>query len=65
MTSDIDGLTLAHTIRGEGPTLVLIHGIVHRQHAWDSVVEILARHRRVVTVDLPGHGAGVSGRFAR
>ncbi|MCX6493624.1 MAG: alpha/beta fold hydrolase [Rhodococcus sp.] len=57
MTSDIDGLTLAHTIRGEGPTLVLIHGIVHRQHAWDSVVDILARHRRVVTVDLPGHGA--------
>jgi pimeloyl-ACP methyl ester carboxylesterase len=57
VTSDIDGLTLAHTIRGEGPTLVLIHGIVHRQHAWDSVVDILARHRRVVTVDLPGHGA--------
>ncbi|MGV8875234.1 MAG: alpha/beta fold hydrolase [Rhodococcus sp. (in: high G+C Gram-positive bacteria)] len=57
MTFEIDGPTLAHTIRGEGPTLVLIHGIVHRQHAWDSVVETLARHRRVVTVDLPGHGA--------
>ncbi|MDI9929593.1 alpha/beta fold hydrolase [Rhodococcus sp. IEGM 1354] len=56
MTFDIDGRTLAHTVRGEGPTLVLIHGIVHRQHAWDSVVDELARHRRVVTVDLPGHG---------
>ena len=57
MTFEIDGPSLAHTIRGEGPTLVLIHGIVHRQHAWDSVIETLARHRRVVTVDLPGHGA--------
>ncbi|OZD01797.1 alpha/beta hydrolase [Rhodococcus sp. 06-235-1A] len=56
MTFEIDGSALAHTIRGEGPTLVLIHGIVHRQHAWDSVIETLARHRRVVTVDLPGHG---------
>lgn len=48
---------LAHTIRGEGPTLVLLHGLVHRQHAWDSVIDELARHRRVITVDLPGHGA--------
>lgn len=47
---------LAHTIYGHGPTLVLIHGLVHRQHAWDSVIEELARHRRVITVDLPGHG---------
>lgn len=49
-------MELAHTITGSGPTLVLIHGLVHRQHAWDAVVPTLAEHRRVITVDLPGHG---------
>ncbi|MGL6235901.1 MAG: alpha/beta fold hydrolase [Segniliparus sp.] len=49
-------MELARTIRGSGPTLVLVHGIVHQQHAWDAVVDELARSCRVVTVDLPGHG---------
>ncbi|GAA4802430.1 alpha/beta fold hydrolase [Tomitella cavernea] len=49
-------MELAYDIRGEGPTLVLVHGVIHRRHAWDPVVDLLARHRRVVTVDLPGHG---------
>lgn len=57
MTDGSGRADLAHTIHGQGPTLVLIHGIVHRQHAWDAVIEPLARHRRVITVDLPGHGA--------
>ncbi|QBS44839.1 alpha/beta hydrolase [Nocardia sp. CS682] len=49
-------LELAYDVRGHGPTLILLHGLVHRRHAWDPVAERLARHRRVVTVDLPGHG---------
>lgn len=49
-------MDLAHTVRGTGPTLVLVHGLSHRQHAWNPVLAGLARHRRVVTVDLPGHG---------
>ncbi|MEV0251824.1 alpha/beta hydrolase [Nocardia sp. NPDC050712] len=49
-------LELAYDVRGHGPTLILLHGLVHRRHAWDPVADRLARHRRVVTVDLPGHG---------
>ncbi|MDG3009730.1 alpha/beta hydrolase [Rhodococcus sp. D2-41] len=49
-------MQLAHEIRGEGPTLVLVHGVVHRRHAWNPVLDLLTPHRRVVTVDLPGHG---------
>lgn len=49
-------MELAHSITGSGPTLVLVHGVTHRRHAWDAVLPILAPHRRVVTVDLPGHG---------
>ena len=49
-------MTLSHDISGSGPTLVLVHGIVHRRQAWDSLVDQLTPYRRVVTVDLPGHG---------
>ena len=47
---------IAHSIHGEGPTLVLIHGICHSRHAWDDVLPGLVDHFRVVTIDLPGHG---------
>lgn len=50
-------MQLAHEIRGEGPPLLLVHGVVHRRHAWDPVLDLLTPHRRVITVDLPGHGA--------
>ncbi len=49
-------MELAHEIRGSGPTLVLVHGVVHRQHAWAPVIDLLTDYRTVVTVDLPGHG---------
>ncbi|MGB3771645.1 MAG: alpha/beta hydrolase [Rhodococcus sp. (in: high G+C Gram-positive bacteria)] len=49
-------MTLRYDVTGSGPTLVLVHGVVHRRQAWDAVVPLLASHRRVVTVDLPGHG---------
>ena len=47
---------LYHQITGSGPTVVLIHGVCHRTHAWDPVVPMLAERFRVVAVDLPGHG---------
>jgi pimeloyl-ACP methyl ester carboxylesterase len=35
---------------------VLLHGIGHRRQAWDAVLPLLASHRELVPVDLPGHG---------
>ncbi|TQC48275.1 alpha/beta fold hydrolase [Rhodococcus sp. WS4] len=49
-------MDLPHDIAGSGPTLVLVHGIVHRRQAWNVLLEQLTPYRRVVTVDLPGHG---------
>lgn len=49
-------MMLKHDIAGDGPTLVLVHGVVHRRQAWDPVLNLLTPYRRVVTVDLPGHG---------
>ncbi|WP_067450015.1 alpha/beta fold hydrolase [Actinomadura macra] len=43
--------------RGEGPPLVLLHGIGHRWQAWSPVLDLLAAERDVIAVDLPGFGA--------
>ena len=49
-------MQLRHDVIGDGPTLVLVHGVIHRRQAWAPVAELLAPYRRVVVVDLPGHG---------
>lgn len=41
----------------DAPAVILIHGVMHRQHAWDPIIAALAEQWRVITVDLPGHGA--------
>jgi pimeloyl-ACP methyl ester carboxylesterase len=43
--------------RGAGPPLVLLHGIGHRWQAWEPVLDLLAKERDVIAVDLPGFGA--------
>lgn len=46
-------------VHGSGePTLVLVHGWAMDRHVWDGDVPRLAARHRVVTLDLPGHGAG-------
>ena len=47
---------LAHTRTGDGPPIVLMHGIGLDRHAWDPVVPLLAREHEVIAVDLPGFG---------
>ena len=47
---------LAHDVRGDGPLLVLVHGITENRHSWDPLVDDLARDHRVLRVDLRGHG---------
>lgn len=46
--------------RGSGPPLVLVHGIGSRWQIWDPLLDELARHRDVISVDLPGFGASPS-----
>jgi pimeloyl-ACP methyl ester carboxylesterase len=41
---------------GEGPPLVLIHGLAGRWQNWLENIPRLAQHRRVVALDLPGFG---------
>lgn len=47
---------LAHTRRGHGEPLVLLHGIGHRHAAFDPIVDELAQLYDVIAADLPGLG---------
>jgi len=47
---------IAHTRRGSGPPLVLIHALGADRHMWDPVLDRLAAERDVIAVDLPGFG---------
>lgn len=54
----IDGVRLH--VRDEGPrgadAVVLLHGLGSSLHTWDAWTRDLATTRRVVRLDLPGHG---------
>jgi pimeloyl-ACP methyl ester carboxylesterase len=52
---------LAHDRAGEGPPLVLLHGLGMSKEVWRPVVPRLARERAVIAVDLPGFGASPPG----
>jgi pimeloyl-ACP methyl ester carboxylesterase len=51
-----DPFALAWTELGEGPPLLLVHGLGDSHRTWRRVASRLAKHFRVLLVDLPGHG---------
>lgn len=52
-----DGVTLAYDVAGDGPPLLLVHGITESSASWAPLVPSLAASHRVITMDLRGHGA--------
>lgn len=55
------GVAVAYDVHGDGPPLVLVHGITECRAAWDPLVAPLVVGHTVVTVDLRGHGASGAG----
>ena len=51
-----DGARIAYEATGDGPAIVLVHGITESRHSWDPLVGELARDHRVIALDLRGHG---------
>ncbi len=52
----LHGRRVNYVQAGNGPVLLLIHGIAGALENWQAVAEPLARHHTVVAPDLPGHG---------
>lgn len=56
-TVEASGLLWHYQSVGDGPVMVLIHGTGASLETWRHLVPRLADRFRVVTFDLPGHGA--------
>ena len=53
---DLPNLKLYYEMTGDGPPLLLIHGLGSSTRDWEKQVELFAREYQVITLDLPGHG---------
>jgi pimeloyl-ACP methyl ester carboxylesterase len=52
----IDGVRTRYFLGGEGPPLTIVHGLGGAAVNFTKLAPILARRRRVLIPDLPGHG---------
>ena len=59
---DLHGHRAVYRIAGEGPTVVLIHGMINSSRHWQGVAERLAPTHRVIAPDLVGHGDSATPR---
>lgn len=57
-TAAVDGVSIAYRAWGEPSVdgLVLVHGGAAHSGWWDHIGPLLTEHRRVIAVDLSGHG---------
>jgi pimeloyl-ACP methyl ester carboxylesterase len=62
--TEVDGTTFHTDEAGTGPTFICLHGGGPGATAWDNsggVLAALAKHYRVILLDLPGFGGSVRG----
>ncbi|MBI1891911.1 MAG: alpha/beta fold hydrolase [Burkholderiales bacterium] len=52
----VNGIQLDYTVTGEGPALLLIHGLGSCKEDWEPQVVEFSRHYKVISFDLRGHG---------
>ncbi len=58
----VHGHDRAFVVAGEGPALLLLHGVGSNLRTWDRVIERLARDHTVIAPDLLGHGESAKPR---
>jgi len=54
--ADVRAVRMRYFVGGEGPPLVLVHGFSGSATNFTLLAPLLARHRRVLIPELPGHG---------
>lgn len=52
----LTGGSIAYTLAGHGPALLLIHGLGGSRKTWRHMIEVLSQTHTVIAPDLPGHG---------
>lgn len=59
-TASVNGIELSYTIEGQGPPLVLIHGLACGKRMWRHQVRALRSNFTVITYDQRGHGVSTA-----
>ncbi len=60
-TATVHGRSVSYADAGEGPVLLLIHGMAGHCDNWREAIEPLAGRHTVIAPDLPGHGESAPG----
>jgi pimeloyl-ACP methyl ester carboxylesterase len=60
-TAELHGRQTVYLGGGDGPVLLLIHGMAGTCQNWRGVAEALAQRHTVIAPDLPGHGVSAGG----
>jgi len=58
----IHGHEIGYRMAGQGPAIVLIHGMAGSSRTWRDVMQLLARDHTVIAPDLLGHGESAKPR---
>ena len=53
----LHGHDTTYIVAGEGPVVMLIHGITSSWRTWENVIPVLAKNHTVIAPDLMGHGS--------
>jgi pimeloyl-ACP methyl ester carboxylesterase len=54
--TEVGSTAVSYFDKGEGKTIVLIHGFAGSKLYWEKVLPDLSLNNRVIAIDLPGHG---------
>lgn len=49
-------IEISYTSHGKGSVVVLLHGFLENKSMWNTIIPILFKKNRVITIDLLGHG---------
>jgi pimeloyl-ACP methyl ester carboxylesterase len=61
-TIEVHGHQIAYRSAGEGPVILLVHGMAGSSATWKPLIPLLAAHSTVIAPDLPGHGRSAKPR---
>lgn len=56
MILDYNHTQIYYTIQGQGPALVLLHGLLESSTMWNRFIPEIAEGKTIISIDLPGHG---------
>src|SRR2546430_13948011 len=58
--AEIKGVRMRYFVGGEGPPLILVHGLGGAAANWPEPAPLLVRRHKLLVPDLPGHGGSTA-----